>query len=109
MNDMQSLGQRVRRIAGAGAIVVAVGAGAVAIAAPAGAAANTACPEGFEMITVEAAVEQGYRHTPVYLDAAGNNDGIVCRRPVGDGILHIFLAATVDQIYILLDNVTPRN
>jgi hypothetical protein len=82
--------------------LVMVGAG------PAFAAANTACPEGFETITVAEAVSQGYRTVPVWTDEAGNNDGTVCRRPLGDGIFHMFPNATVDTIYYWLDNATPR-
>ena len=74
----------------------------------AGAAANTACPAGFETIAVADAVAAGYRVAPVVVDARGNGDGVVCRRPLGDGVLNSFPNATVDTIYHWLDNVTPR-
>jgi hypothetical protein len=72
-------------------------------------AANEACPDGFQTITVAQAVSEGYRGVPPIVDAAGNGDGIVCRRPLGDGIFHQFPLATVSTIYHWIDNVTPRS
>ena len=73
-------------------------------AGPARAAANTACPAGFETITVADAVAQGYQHT----DADTNGDGVVCRRLLGDGVLNSFPGADVPHIYVWMDNSTPR-
>jgi hypothetical protein len=73
------------------------------------AAANTACPAAFETITVAEAISEGYLTTPLRKDAAGNNDGTVCRVPLGDGIFHIFPNATVDTVYAWMDNSTPRS
>jgi hypothetical protein len=74
----------------------------------ASAAANTACPAGFETITVAEAISEGYLTRPFLTDQAGNDDGTVCRRPLGDGIFHLFSNATVDTIYEWVDNATPR-
>jgi hypothetical protein len=80
----------------------------LATAAGVMAAANTACPEGFDTITVAQAVSEGYLTSPVRADEAGNNDGTVCRRALGDGIFHIFPNATVDTVHEWADNATPR-
>jgi hypothetical protein len=82
-----------------------VGASAIQ-AGPARAAANTACPSGYETITVADAVAQGYRVTSVQADV--NGDGVVCRRLLGDGTLNRLPDATVPHIYIWQDNATPR-
>jgi hypothetical protein len=73
------------------------------------AAANTACPAGFETIAVAQAVSAGYLTTPVRVDKNGNNDGTVCRVPLGDGNFNSFPNATVDTIYLWMDNSAPRN
>ena len=75
----------------------------------AGAAANTACPAGYETIDVVDAVDEGYVDVAPRVDNGGNRDGVVCRRLVGDGTLHVFGNPNVDQIYNWLDNVTPRS
>ena len=75
---------------------------------PVGAAANTACPAGYETIAVADAVSEGYVDVAPRVDNGGNRDGVVCRRLVGDGTLHVFGNPNVDQIYNWLDNVTPR-
>ena len=80
----------------------------VALPGTAEAAANNACPAPFETISVAQAVSEGYTITPVLADSLGSRDGIVCRIPLGDGILiHLlrdFPIVTVDQIYFWLDN-----
>jgi hypothetical protein len=81
----------------------------LATAGVASAAANTACPAGFETITVAQAVSAGYLTTPVRLDKNGNNDGTVCRRALGDGVFNVLPNATVDTIYEWMDNSSPRN
>jgi hypothetical protein len=73
-----------------------------------GAAANTACPAGYETIAVVDAVNEGYVDVAPRVDNSGNRDGVVCRRLVGDGTLHVFGNPNVDHIYNWLDNVTPR-
>jgi hypothetical protein len=83
-------------------VVILAGAG------PAGAAANTACPAGYQTITVEDAVNEGFVDVAARVDNSGNGDGVVCRRLVGDGALHAFGNPNVDHIYNWLDNVTPR-
>jgi hypothetical protein len=80
----------------------------VASAGTASAAANQACPAGFQTITVEQAVSEGYLTAPVEVDNLGNGDGTVCRRPLGKGLLVVFPNAPVDQIYHWIDNATPR-
>jgi hypothetical protein len=73
-----------------------------------GAAANTACPAGFETTTVAQAISEGYLSVASNVDNGGNRDGIVCRRLLGDGTLHVFGNPNVDVIYNWLDNATPR-
>ena len=73
-----------------------------------GAAANTACPAGYETITVAEAISEGFLSVASNVDNAGNGDGVVCRRLVGDGALHVFGNPNVDHVYNWLDNVTPR-
>jgi hypothetical protein len=77
-------------------------------AGAAAAAANVACPKGFETITVEQAISEGYLRTPALVDGLGNGDGTVCRRALGDGNFHSFPGTTVDTIYNWIDNATPR-
>ena len=73
-----------------------------------GAAANTTCPAGFETTTVAQAISEGYLSVASNVDNAGNRDGIVCRRLLGVGTLHVFGNPNVDVIYNWLDNETPR-
>jgi hypothetical protein len=73
------------------------------------AAPNTGCPAAFEAVAVAQAVSEGYLTTPARKDANGNQDGIVCRVPLGEGVLRSFPNATVDTIYVWLDNSTPQN
>jgi hypothetical protein len=75
-------------------------------AGPARAAANSACPAGFETITVVDAVSEGYHVASVQADT--NGDGVVCRRLLGDGVFHSTPGATVPHIYYWIDNGTPR-
>jgi hypothetical protein len=72
------------------------------------AASNDACPQGFETITLSKAASEGYIRTPSLVDSLGNGDGIVCRRPLGEGTLHMFPGVDVTQIYYWIDDVTPR-
>ena len=74
----------------------------------ASAAANTACPAGYETIAVADAVSEGYVDVAPRVDNSGNGDGVVCRRLVGDGALHVFGNPNVEHIYNWLDNATPR-
>lgn len=93
-----------------GTAIAACGLGmATAWASPVAGAANEACPEAFETITLEEAAAQGYVVAPTAVDQNGNGDGTVCRHPLGDGILHQFPNVPAGtQIYIWLDNGTPR-
>jgi hypothetical protein len=98
---------RAARVACASAAIVTslllvAGAGVVE------AAANTACPAGFDVVTVEQAISEGFLSVASNVDRAGNRDGIVCRRLLGDGTKHVFGNPNVDEIYNWLDNVTPR-
>lgn len=74
-----------------------------------GAAANTACPAGYEEITVADAISEGFLSVASNVDNGGNQDGVVCRRLVGDGTKHVFGNPNVEHIYNWLDNVTPRS
>ena len=64
------------------------------------------CSEGFELKDVVEAFNEGYR-LPIVWDAEGNNDGYMCRRALGDGVLR-WLPNRPDTIYLLVDN-TLRN
>ncbi len=99
----------IRGLVAATVLPAATGFVVLAGAGDAYAAANTACPAGFETITVVAAVSAGYLTTPVNVDANGNGDGVVCRRALGDGVFNVFPNATVATIYEWMDNVTPRH
>jgi hypothetical protein len=81
-----------------GAMPVVAGLAGSAAAEP----ANTACPAGFETITVAQAVSEGYATSPVVVDNAGNGDGVVCRRALGGPPGSV-------QVYFWQDNATPRN
>jgi hypothetical protein len=91
-----------------GAATIAMTLLLVAGAGVAGAAANTACPAGFDEVTVEQAISEGFLSVASNVDRAGNGDGIVCRRVLGDGTKHVFGNPNVDEIYNWLDNATPR-
>ena len=94
---------RLLATSGVALALLAVGAGA------ASAAANTACPQGYETIAVADAVSEGFVDVAPRVDRNGNQDGVVCRRLVGDGALHVFGNPNVDHIYNWLDNETPRS
>jgi hypothetical protein len=81
------------------ASTVAVGVGANASAAP---IAN-GCPEGFESMSVVEAESLGYSPVPRLADEGGNRDGLVCRRALGDGVLHTY-PGRPDIIYAWVDN-----
>ena len=101
-------GLRTVRITAAALSMAATAVVLVAGTERAGAAADTACPAGFETVAVDDAVSEGYVDVAPRVDNSGNGDGVVCRRLLGDGTLHVFGNPTVDHIYNWLDNVTPR-
>lgn len=62
------------------------------------------CPAGYEYVHVDDV-------PPIYalarfFDEVGNNDGFVCRRPLGDGIYHK-VDGRPDTIYHWRDNDRP--
>jgi hypothetical protein len=65
---------------------------------------NQGCPQGFEPMMV--GVGEADRRIPILIDAGGNDDGIVCARPEGDGIFHDY-PGRPDTVYLWKDNAQP--
>lgn len=102
----QGLSPRRLRLVGVVVASLALLAGSAGTAA---ASATDACPQGFETITLAQAASEGYVTSPTQTDEAGNGDGIVCRRALGQGIDHLFPGIDPGtQIYYWVDNATPR-
>jgi hypothetical protein len=74
-----------------------------ALAIPVASAEQEGCPSGFELIGVTEAGDARQVLTAQSVDAAGNNDGFVCRRALGDGIFHDF-PGRPDTVYHWQDN-----
>ncbi|MEN8239830.1 MAG: hypothetical protein ABFR53_11605 [Actinomycetota bacterium] len=85
----------------------------MAIAGPAvagpGNPQDTGCPAGMELISVSDLLADGY-NLPASVDDAGNNDGYVCGRALGDGTLNSYPDdIPVDTIYNFSDNTYFSN
>ena len=74
-----------------------------ALAAPLASAEQEGCPTGYELISVQGFDDPRQVALAGSVDAAGNNDGYICRRPLGDGIFHDF-PTRPDTVYHLRDN-----
>jgi len=82
---------------------------ATAAAAPPPLPTETGCPVG-QALSVDELTALGYR-APSEIDAAGNNDGIVCGVPLPEAYREVFSpTAPVPIIYLFRDNTvtTPQ-
>jgi hypothetical protein len=82
-------------------------------AAPASATPpQTGCPSAFDVWTVKALAKQGNKPVPSVVDAAGNNNGLVCAKPLSDGVAAQFCrqvgGCTVDTIYYFRDDALTQ-
>jgi hypothetical protein len=70
---------------------------------------GTGCPAGYQLRTVESLAATGNAPIPGQVDAAGNNDGLVCARPVPDAVCTAmgFDPCPVETIYFFRDNTVP--
>jgi hypothetical protein len=78
-----------------------IAAAALALLTAAGTSAappSSGCPQGFEEVAVSQAENEGYVPIPRLVDNAGNGNGEVCRRALGDGVFHRF-PGRPDTIY----------
>jgi hypothetical protein len=76
---------------------------ATAAAAPPPLPTETGCPVG-QALSLDFLGPLGYQ-VPFQIDAAGNNDGIVCGVPLPEAYReHFFPTATVPVIYLFRDN-----
>ena len=67
---------------------------------------------GWVGISVAEAASAGYAPVPAIVDEAGNNDGYVCRRALGDGTWNWFIrfCCPVDKtLYLWSDNEMVGN
>lgn len=64
---------------------------------------DTGCPNGHPMMSVETMAEAGCG-LPGLIDGAGNDDGYVWARALGDGWFQIIPNAPVDTIFSFTDN-----
>ncbi len=81
----------------------------VGTASPAMAKPTSACPEGlWELRTVASLAATGNAPVPGQVDAAGNNDGLVCALPLPDAVCPTD-PCPVETIYRYMDNRTIRD
>jgi hypothetical protein len=105
---------------------IAVLAAAVAVFAAGSARADvsqtplaTACPAGYELLSVASLVASGPYVLPRLIDATGNGDGYVCGLAVPDSVRDAFcrqgdpVACALEQAglpkYVFKDNDNPAN
>lgn len=84
--------------------------GGVASAATPAAPINQGCPPAFQVLTLEFLASQGPYQQPFTLDAAGNNDGLICGKALNDSAFEAVCGATcpVPVLYTFIDNtLTP--
>ena len=70
---------------------------------------GTGCPAGYQLRTVESLAATGNAPVPGLIDAAGNNDGLVCALPLPDAfcIAMGFDPCPVETVYLFTDNTFP--
>jgi hypothetical protein len=70
---------------------------------------GTGCPAGYQLRTVESLAATGNAPVPGQIDAAGNNDGLVCALPLPDAfcIAMGFDPCPVETVYLFTDNTVP--
>jgi hypothetical protein len=90
----------------AGTVLLAVGLLAAVSLPTAAAPTNTGCPAAYELRTVKSLAATGNEPAPSLVDAAGNNDGLVCARPLPDVVCPAD-PCPVETIYVFTDNNVP--
>jgi hypothetical protein len=106
---------RAHRTAVAIATTCLAVAGTVAVTAPNASAATpraTGCPTSYETLSVAWLASQGPYQLPFVLDAAGNGDGSVCGKALGDLVTQKTCGSPchVPMIYTFIDNdLTPAH
>ena len=70
---------------------------------------STGCPAGWQYRSVESLAATGNEPVPGQVDAAGNNDGLVCALPLPDAfcIAMGFDPCPVETVYLFTDNTFP--
>jgi hypothetical protein len=93
----------------AGTVLLAVGLLAAGPLPTAAAKTGTGCPAGFQLRTVESLAATGNAPNPGLLDAAGNNDGLVCALPLPDAFCTAmgYDPCPVETVYLFVDNTLP--
>jgi hypothetical protein len=88
------------------AAFVITSAGSWVVASPLASSAKAGCPSGYELRTVESLAATGNEPQPSLIDAAGNNDGLVCALPLPDAICAAmgFDPCPVETVYLFTDN-----
>jgi len=100
---------RIATAATAGALALSatlIAAGSASAATP----PETGCPAGYSLLSLEWLAEQGAYMLPFQLDAAGNNDGLVCGKPLNPVVQNNICGnqCPVPVIYNFYDNTrTP--
>ncbi len=71
----------------------------------------TGCPSGFERITVADAETAGYKPLPRRVDEGGNNNGIVCQKPLPEVLVELVCGTPchIDVIYLWRDDIVFRS
>jgi hypothetical protein len=93
----------------AGTVVLAVGLLAAGPLPTAVAKPGTGCPASYQLRTVESLAATGNAPVPGQVDAAGNNDGLVCALPLPDAVCTAmgFDPCPVETTYFYVDNTVP--
>jgi hypothetical protein len=93
----------------AGTVLLAVGLLAAVPLPAAVAKPGTGCPAGYQLRTVESLAATGNAPVPGQIDAAGNNDGLVCAHPLPDAFCTAmgFDPCPVETTYWFTDNTVP--
>jgi hypothetical protein len=107
---MPFIGGRMRHVrVAAVTVLLAFGLLAAGPLPTAAAKTGTGCPAGFQLRTVESLAATGNTPNPGLLDAAGNNDGLVCVLPLPDAFCTAmgYDPCPVETVYLFLDNTVP--
>ena len=93
----------------AGTVLLAVGLLAAVPLSATAAQTSTGCPAGYELRTVKSLAKTGNAPAPSLVDAAGNNDGLVCVLPLPDEFCTAmgFDPCPVETVYLVTDNTVP--
>jgi len=89
------------------AFALAVTAAPASAGPPPGTPRDTGCPVGQETLDVDILTDLGYQ-VPERVDAAGNDDGVVCGRPLNDVQSDKFCDTCENQLYAFRDNTVAN-